>query len=89
MVLPHPACVVRENVSLARVLRLLAADTLAACWGQVNVKETRRTFLQFLTSVCAILGGVFALSGVVNNLMYRGGVLFTAAQQTRKRRNES
>ena len=46
---------------------------------QVRLKETRRTFLQFLTSVCAILGGVFALSGVVNNVMYRSSVLFAAA----------
>ena len=46
---------------------------------QVRLKETRRTYLQFLTSVCAILGGVFALSGVVNNVMYRSSVLFAAA----------
>jgi len=45
----------------------------------VKLKETRRTFLQFLTGVCAILGGVFALSGLVNNLVYRSGQLFTAA----------
>jgi hypothetical protein len=51
---------------------------------QVNVREKRRTFLQFVTSVCAILGGVFALSGVVNNIFYRSGVLIAAAQQTRK-----
>jgi hypothetical protein len=51
---------------------------------QVNVREKRRTFLQFVTGVCAILGGVFALSGVVNNVLYRGGVLFSAAQQSRK-----
>lgn len=39
--------------------------------------EVRRTFLQFLTSLCAILGGVFAISGLVDQLLYR-------ATETRK-----
>ena len=38
--------------------------------------EVRRTFLQFVTSLCAILGGVFALSGVVDQVAHR--VLETA-----------
>lgn len=33
--------------------------------------EVRRGFLQFLTSLCAILGGVFALSGLVDQLLHR------------------
>jgi hypothetical protein len=33
--------------------------------------ETRRSFLQFVTSLCAILGGVFALSGLVDQLVHR------------------
>ena len=33
--------------------------------------EVRRTFLQFVTSLCAILGGVFALSGVVDQVVHR------------------
>ncbi len=37
----------------------------------VRKVETRRTFLQFLTSLCAILGGVFALSGLVDQLVHR------------------
>jgi hypothetical protein len=33
--------------------------------------ELRRTFLQFLTGLCAILGGVFALSGVLDTVVHR------------------
>ena len=33
--------------------------------------EVRRSFLQFLTSLCAILGGAFAISGVVDTLVFR------------------
>ena len=33
--------------------------------------EVRRTFLQFLTSLCAILGGVFAISGLVDQVIHR------------------
>ena len=37
----------------------------------VRVVETRYGFLSFLVSLCAILGGVFALSGIVDQLLYR------------------
>jgi len=37
----------------------------------VRLVETRRSFLQFLTSACAILGGVFALSGVIDAIVFR------------------
>lgn len=33
--------------------------------------ETRQSWLYFLTSVCAILGGVFALTGVLDTIFYR------------------
>ena len=33
--------------------------------------EVRRTFLQFLTSLCAILGGTFAISGVIDTILHR------------------
>ena len=33
--------------------------------------EVRRTFLQFLTSLCAILGGVYAISGLVDQVVFR------------------
>jgi Endoplasmic reticulum vesicle transporter len=37
----------------------------------VRLVETRQSFLYFLTSVCAILGGVFALSGIVDTVFHR------------------
>ena len=39
---------------------------------KVNFKEERRSFLHFLTSVCAIVGGVFTVSGIVDALLYHG-----------------
>ena len=39
--------------------------------AMVRRVEVRRTFLQFLTSLCAILGGVFAISGVVDTVVFR------------------
>eukprot|EP01138_Halocafeteria_seosinensis_P011169 gb/GECG01011407.1/.p1 GENE.gb/GECG01011407.1/~~gb/GECG01011407.1/.p1 ORF type:complete len:308 (+),score=29.16 gb/GECG01011407.1/:1-924(+) len=32
----------------------------------VETKETRKSFFQFLTSVCAIVGGLYAVSGLIN-----------------------
>lgn len=37
----------------------------------VRMIETRRPFLQFIVSLCAILGGVFAISGIVDQVFYR------------------
>jgi len=37
----------------------------------VRLVETRRSFFQFLTSVCAILGGVFAISGLFDTIAFR------------------
>lgn len=37
----------------------------------VRLVETRRSFLQFLTSLCAILGGVFAISGLFDTIAFR------------------
>ena len=45
----------------------------------VRLIETRRSFLYFLTSVCAILGGVFALSGIIDTIFHR------AAEATKKK----
>ena len=38
---------------------------------KVMFKEERLGFLQFLTSVCAIVGGVFTVSGIVDALFHR------------------
>ncbi|XP_021724638.1 endoplasmic reticulum-Golgi intermediate compartment protein 3-like [Chenopodium quinoa] len=37
----------------------------------VTIREERRSFLHFLTRLCAVLGGTFALTGLLDRWMYR------------------
>ncbi|XP_027064011.1 uncharacterized protein [Coffea arabica] len=37
----------------------------------VTIKEERRNFLHFITRLCAVLGGTFALTGMLDRWMYR------------------
>ncbi|KAG8646412.1 endoplasmic reticulum-Golgi intermediate compartment protein 3 [Manihot esculenta] len=37
----------------------------------VTIREERRSFLHFITRLCAILGGTFALTGMLDRWMYR------------------
>lgn len=37
----------------------------------VTIKEERRRFLHFITRLCAVLGGTFALTGMLDRWMYR------------------
>jgi endoplasmic reticulum-Golgi intermediate compartment protein 3 len=46
---------------------------------KVRYLEERRSFLTFLTSVCAIVGGVFTVSGIVD------ATLFNAQRAIRKK----
>jgi endoplasmic reticulum-Golgi intermediate compartment protein 3 len=39
---------------------------------QVNVVEVRTSFLHFVTNVCAIVGGVFTVSGILDATLYHG-----------------
>ena len=39
---------------------------------QVRVAEARTSVLHFLTNVCAIVGGVFTVSGLVDSFLYHG-----------------
>jgi hypothetical protein len=39
---------------------------------KVTFKEERRSFLAFLTSACAIVGGVFTVSGIVDSTIWAG-----------------
>lgn len=39
---------------------------------QVKIVEHGSSFLSFLTSVCAIVGGVFTVSGIVDAFVYTG-----------------
>ena len=37
----------------------------------VNYEETKPGFLQFVTRICGIIGGVFTVAGVVDTLIFR------------------
>ncbi|VFQ90915.1 unnamed protein product [Cuscuta campestris] len=37
----------------------------------VTIREERRNFLHFITRLCAVLGGTFALTGMLDRWMYR------------------
>ncbi|KAK6116178.1 hypothetical protein DH2020_008447 [Rehmannia glutinosa] len=37
----------------------------------VTIREERRSFLHFITRLCAVLGGTFALTGMLDRWMYR------------------
>jgi hypothetical protein len=37
---------------------------------QVTIKQKKSSFLHFLTNVCAIVGGMFALSGLIDGTVY-------------------
>lgn len=45
------------------------------CFGtaaaQVHIQEQRASFLHFLTNVCAIVGGIFAVSGLIDGTVYQ------------------
>lgn len=36
----------------------------------VQLTETRRSFTHFLTGVCAIVGGVFTVAGMLDGMLY-------------------
>lgn len=42
-----------------------------------NIVETRKPFLQFLTSTCAIIGGTFTVMGIVDTLLSHALTIFT------------
>lgn len=39
---------------------------------QVAFREEKSSFLSFLTSVCAIVGGVFTVSGILDAFVFHG-----------------
>jgi hypothetical protein len=39
---------------------------------QVKIYAQRNSFLHFMTNVCAIVGGVFTVSGLVDAFVYHG-----------------
>jgi len=40
--------------------------------AQVQYREEYKSFTHFLTSVCAIVGGVFTVSGLIDSFIYHG-----------------
>lgn len=38
----------------------------------VQIKETQPSFLHFLTGVCAIVGGIFTVAGLIDSFIYKG-----------------
>ncbi len=37
---------------------------------QVKITEARSSFMHFLTNMCAIIGGVFTISGLLDAFVY-------------------
>lgn len=63
-------------MSLCHRLSLCSCLVACACRYDfspimLRLVEGRQSWLYFLTSVCAILGGVFALAGVLDTIFYR------------------
>ncbi len=48
---------------------------------QVRIVTKRSSFLTFLTSVCAIVGGVFTVSGLIDGFVYQ-------AERVLRKKNE-
>ncbi|GFH13985.1 uncharacterized protein HaLaN_09956, partial [Haematococcus lacustris] len=51
---------------------------------KVQIKEVKSSFTSFLTSVCAIIGGVFTVAGIVDGLFYQGERLIKQKMQIGK-----
>ena len=46
----------------------------------VSVEEIVTPFYQFITSACAIIGGVFTVIGLLENIIHHGAAAFTKKQ---------
>jgi len=46
----------------------------------VKFTEKRPSFTSFLTSLCAIVGGVFTVAGIVDGVIYHGGAMFSKGE---------
>ena len=38
----------------------------------VQFKEQQKSFAHFITGVCAIIGGVFTVAGIIDSFIYQG-----------------
>lgn len=51
---------------------------------KVQITEVKSSFMHFLTSVCAIVGGVFTVSGILDAGVYQGERLIKKKMQIGK-----
>lgn len=51
---------------------------------KVQIREVRPSFLHFVTSVCAIVGGVFTVAGLLDAGVYQGGKIIKKKMQLGK-----
>lgn len=51
---------------------------------KVNFDQTKTSFLHFLTNVCAIVGGVFTVSGIIDAFVYHGNKAIQKKRQLNK-----
>ena len=40
---------------------------------RVTVREERETFAAFLTQICAVIGGIYTVVGLLDNVVYHTG----------------
>jgi preprotein translocase subunit SecG len=50
----------------------------------VLVRRERKSFASFLTQLCAILGGVFTVTGLVDGIVYHGSATLKRKMQVGK-----
>ena len=51
---------------------------------QVIVEQQRKTFAAFLTQVCAIIGGVFTVTGLLDGVLYHSSAAVRRKMQIGK-----
>ncbi|CAM8946360.1 unnamed protein product [Rhodiola kirilowii] len=51
---------------------------------KVTFTEQHVSFLHFLTNVCAIVGGIFTVSGILDSFVYHGHKLIKKKQEIGK-----
>jgi hypothetical protein len=49
---------------------------------RARIEEKRRSFLHFLTRVCAIIGGVFTVMGMVDSFIFKVGEQLKRGKRT-------
>ena len=50
----------------------------------IKYKEYRKPFSHFLTDLCAIVGGVFTVAGIIDTLLYNAEKNFKAKMEIGK-----